>query len=139
MAMYTFREYGTMLSDQVRMDAYLAALRRAVVPGCVVLDLGAGPGIFSLYACRWGARRVYAIEPDESIQLTTELAVANQYADRIMAIRDLSTNITLPEPADVLIADLRGVLPFFGKSIASMIDARERLLSPGGALIPLRD
>jgi protein arginine N-methyltransferase 1 len=137
--MYTLEDYGKMLADRVRMEAYLAALRRAVFPGCVVIDLGAGPGIFSLYACRWGARRVYAIEPDRSIQLARELAAANGFADTIVAIEDDSCNLTLPERADVIISDLRGVLPFFGKSIASLIDARDRLLTNGGVLIPLRD
>lgn len=128
-----------MLADRVRMDAYLEALRRAVFPGCVVIDLGAGPGIFSLYACRWGARRVYAIEPGESIQLARELAAANGFVDNIVAIEDYSSNLTLPERADVIIADLRGVLPFFRRNIASIIDARDRFLSSGGVLIPHRD
>ena len=137
--MYTLQDYGKMLADRVRMDAYLDALRRAVFPGCVVIDLGAGPGIFSLYACRWGARRVYAIEPDQSIQLARELPAANGFADQIVAIMKYSSKLTLPERADVIISDLRGVLPFFGKSIGSIIDARERLLSSGGILIPRRD
>ncbi len=128
-----------MLADRVRMESYLKALRHAVFPGCVVIDLGAGPGIFSLYACRWGARRVYAIEPDSSIQLARELAAANGFGDTIVAIEDYSSNLTLPEPADVIISDLRGVLPLFGRSIASIIDARDRLMSKGGILIPLRD
>jgi type I protein arginine methyltransferase len=137
--MYTLQDYGKMLADRVRMEAYLEALRRAVFPGCVVIDLGAGPGIFSLYACRWGARRVYAIEPGESIQLARELAAANGFVDTIVAIEDYSSNLTLPERADVIISDLRGVLPFFGRSIASIIDARDRLLANDGILIPLRD
>jgi protein arginine N-methyltransferase 1 len=137
--MYTLQDYGKMLADRVRMEAYLEALRRAVFPGCVVIDLGAGPGIFSLYACRWGARRVYAIEPDQSIQLARELAAANGFGDTLVAIEDYSSNLTLPERADVIISDLRGVLPLFGRSIASIIDARDRFLSNGGTLIPLHD
>ncbi len=128
-----------MLADTIRLDAYLEALRRSVAPGCVVLDLGAGPGILSLYACRWGARRVYAVEPGDSVQIARELAAANGYADRVVAIQDVCFNITLPERADVIVADLRGTLPFFCKSIASLMDARDRLLTPGGILIPQRD
>ncbi len=128
-----------MLADRVRLDAYLEALRRAVFPGCTVVDLGAGPGIFSLYACRWGAGRVYAIEPGESIQLARELALANGYSDRLVTIDDYSANLTLPERVDVIIADLRGVLPFFRGSVAAIADARDRFLKPGGVLIPLRD
>ena len=137
--MYSLEGYGKMLADNIRLDAYLEALRRSIVPGCVVLDLGAGPGILSLYACRWGARRVYAVEPDDSIQIARELATANGYGDRIVTIQDVSSNITLPDLADVIVADLRGTLPFFCRSIAAMIDARDRLLTPGGVIIPQRD
>ena len=58
---YSIRDYGTMMADEVRTNAYAEALRRAVRPGDVVLDLGAGTGIFSLLACRFGARRVHAV------------------------------------------------------------------------------
>ena len=51
----------------------------------------------------------------------------------------MSTEITLPEPATIIISDLRGVLPWFEQNISSIIDARERLLAPGGVLIPQRD
>jgi protein arginine N-methyltransferase 1 len=51
----------------------------------------------------------------------------------------LSTEITLPEPANIIISDLRGVLPWFEQHIPSIIDARERLLARGGVLIPQRD
>ena len=137
--MYSLEGYGKMLADTIRLDAYLEALRRSMVPDCVVLDLGAGPGILSLYACRWGARRVYAVESGDSIQIARELATANGYGDRIVTIQDVCSKITLPEFADVIVADLRGTLPFFCKSITSMMDARDRLLKPGGVMIPQRD
>src|SRR6478672_588168 len=137
--MYGLEGYGKMLADTIRLDAYLEALRVSIVPGCVVLDLGAGPGVLSLYACRWGARRVFAVEPGDSIQIARELAAANGYGDRIITIQDVSSNLTLPELADVIVADLRGTLPFFSRSISTMMDARDRLLTPVGVLIPQRD
>jgi len=137
--MYSLQFYGQMLADAPRMDAYTAALRRAVKPDSVVLDLGCGPGVFALLACKFGARRVYAVEPDNVIGVAREAAVANGCADRIEFFESLSTEITLPEPATVIISDLRGVLPWFEQHIPSIIDARERLLATGGVLIPRRD
>jgi protein arginine N-methyltransferase 1 len=137
--MYSVHSYGGMLADALRIDAYVAALRRAVRPGSVVLDLGSGPGMFALLACQLGARRVYAVEPDDVIQLGREAAMANGFADRIEFFQKLSTEITLPEPADVIVSDLRGVLPWFQQHIPSIKDARKRLLAPGGVLIPRRD
>jgi protein arginine N-methyltransferase 1 len=137
--MYSLSGYGSMIADSVRMDAYVEALRKVVRPGSVVLDIGTGVGIFALLACRYGARRVYAIEPDHVIQVAREIAAANGYAARIEFFEGLSTDVTLPEPADVIISDLRGVLPLFQHHIPSIIDARKRLLAAGGTLIPMID
>jgi protein arginine N-methyltransferase 1 len=136
---YGLADHGKLLADRVRMQAYREALRRTVSPGSVVVDVGAGVGIFALLACQLGARHVYAIEVDDVIDLAREIAAANGYGDRITFIQDLSTNVTLPERADVMVSDLRGVLPWWEKHIPAVVDARERLVSPGGRLIPAVD
>lgn len=137
--LYQVAHYGEMMTDPVRMGAYEAALRAACRPGCVVLDIGTGTGIMALLACRFGARRVYAIEPSDVIGLAREIAAASGFADRIVFIQGMSTEVTLEEPANVIVADIRGVLPLMWTSVATMIDARRRLLAPGGAIIPARD
>ncbi|HEY0723304.1 MAG TPA: 50S ribosomal protein L11 methyltransferase [Pyrinomonadaceae bacterium] len=128
-----------MLADRSRMDAYAEALRSAVKPDSVVMDLGCGPGVFALLACKLGARRVYAVEPENIVGLAGEAAAANGFSNRIEFFEKLSTEITLPEPATIIISDLRGVLPWFEQNVSSIIDARKRLLAPGGVLIPRRD
>jgi protein arginine N-methyltransferase 1 len=105
----------------------------------VVLEIGTGPGIFAVLACQLGASRVYAIEADPVIQVAREIAAANGCADRIEFIEDLSTRVTLPIQADVIVSDMRGVLPFLQQHIPSIADARRRFLAPGGALIPRKD
>ena len=139
MSLYNIDDYGRMIADRVRADAYARALCHAVKPTSVVLDIGTGTGIWSLLACQFGARKVYAIEPDEVIQVAREIAFANGYADRIGFIQNLSTQVKLPERVDVMISDMRSILPLFQHHIPSIIDARERFLSKKGTLIPLRD
>jgi len=136
---YSVDFYGTMATDRTRMSAYTQAMAKAITPDSVVLDIGAGAGIMSLIACQLGARRVYAVEPDNVIAIAEQIAAANGLTDRISFIQDLSTNIVLPEQADVIVSDLRGVLPLFGKHINSIADARVRHLAPGGTLIPQQD
>jgi protein arginine N-methyltransferase 1 len=121
------------------MEAYAGALRRAVRPGAVVLDIGTGTGIMACLACAYGAGRVYAVEPAEVIEAARAVARANGLADRIEFIQKPSTAVTLPRPADVIVSDLRGVLPVFQQHVSSIVDARRRLLAAGGALIPRRD
>ncbi len=128
-----------MIADQARMDPYAVALKAVINPDSVVLDIGAATGIHALLACKFGARKVFAVEGSEAIHLARDLARENGFEDRIQFFQDLSTNITLPEPADVIVSDLRGVLPPFDNHIPSIIDARTRHLGPDGRLIPKSD
>ena len=137
--MYSLHFYGEMIANGPRVEPYVEALRQAVKPDSVVLDLGCGQGLFALLACRFGARRVYAIEPDNVINIAREAAAANGFANRIEFFQSFSTEVTLPELATIIISDLRGVLPWFQQHIPTIIDARKRLLAPGGVLIPGRD
>lgn len=136
---YTLQQFGHMIRDSVRIQAYEAALKRAVQPGSVVVDIGAGTGIFALMACHYGARHVYAIETNPLIGLGPAMAAANGFADRITFIRALSNTVDLPEKADVIIGDIRGRLPPFEYMVDVFRDARARLLKPGGHIIPSRD
>lgn len=128
-----------MILDRARMDAYVRALRQSVKPGSVVVDLGCGPGVFALMACELGARRVFAIDPNAVIQVGRDAAREHGFGNRIEFLQELSTKVSLPEQADVIVSDLRGVLPWFGYHIGSIVDARARFLAPGGILIPKRD
>jgi protein arginine N-methyltransferase 1 len=136
---YSLRDYGQMMADDARVKAYAAALEKVLRPGDVVLDLGAGTGIFSLLACKLGARRVYACDPSPVVQLARDLGRANGFADRIVCHEGPSQSLTLSEPADVIVSDLRGLLPFLGRNMAALVDARRRLLKPGGAVLPQSD
>lgn len=136
---YSIEQYGFMVNDEVRAATYYNAMREAIKPGDVVIDIGAGTGVFSLVACQLGARKVYAIETSRLLELGMEMAAANGFSDRIEWIRGFSTSITLPERADVIISDLRGQLPLYTLHIPSLVDARTRLLKPGGILMPHRD
>ena len=125
--------------DAVVIDSFWISILTAVSPDTVVLDIGTSIGIHALLACKFGARKVYAIEPDNTINLARELAELNGFAGHIEFIHDVSTNVTLPERADIIVSDLRGALPLFDQHIPSIIDARQRHLSPNGILIPQKD
>ena len=137
--MYYLGDYAAMMSDPARMRGLTRALEHAVAPGDVVVDLGAGAGIFTLLACRLGAKRVHAIETTDAINVARTVVEANGYADRVEFHQTMSTEVTLPAPADVVFADLTGMLPWHELSIPSIIDARNRFLKPGGILTPARD
>jgi len=136
---YSVESYGAMIRDQARTAPFVEALRRAVQPGSVVLDIGTGTGIFAFLACQFGAARVYAVEPDTAIEVGKLCAKDIPGGERITWIQGLSTEIDLPERVDVVIGDLHGVMPFFKGNVESLADARVRHLKPGGRMIPARD
>jgi type I protein arginine methyltransferase len=137
--MYSLSGYGDMIADRIRIAGYAEALRKVIRPGAVVLDLGTGAGIMAVLACQLGASRVYAIEADEIIQVAREIAAANHCADKIEFFEDISTKVTIPVRADVIVSDLRGILPLFERIIPSIADARQRFLAPEGILVGRKD
>jgi len=137
--MYSLRDFGGMIADAGRFGAYAKAIAAAVRPGDTVAEIGCGPGVFSLLACRAGARRVFAIESEDSIHFARQLAAANGFTDRIEFFQSDSRKTELPERVNVIVSDIRGVLPLYDHVIPSLEDARQRFLGPGGIMIPQRD
>lgn len=136
---YDIASYGEMIDCEPRMSVYAEALKRAITPGCTVIDIGASFGAFSILACKYGAGTVIAIEPDPSVELIMPMAQANGCADRIAVIRGLSTLYQPEAGADVIVSDIRGTMPLYENHIETIVDARERLLKPGGHQLPIGD
>ncbi len=61
---------------------------------------------------------------------------ANGVADRVELRRANSRDVTVEEPAVVIIHEVLGIDPFRENVLPCIEDARERLLAPGGRLIP---
>lgn len=136
---YQLTSYGDMIVNEPRTPNYALALRQAITPGCKVIDIGAGPGLFALLACQYGAGEAVAIEPHDSVRLLHQAAKDNGVDDRVHVVQNLSSAYSSDRRAEVIISDLRGILPLFEGHIPAIIDARNRLLGPGGILIPARD
>src|SRR3984893_10105720 len=137
--MYSLRMFGCMISDSARFDAYGKAIARSVRTGDVVAEIGCGPAVFAALACQVGAKRVYAIETEDIIDVARQIAAANGVTDRIQFFQSDSRKVELPERVDVIISDIRGELPLFEGALASLQDAKKRFLAPNGVMIPQRD
>ncbi len=132
----TLRYHHEMLKDTVRVESYQKAILQVVRKGDVVLDLGCGTGVLSLFACMAGARRVYAVEAEPVIEIAMRVIEDNGYADRIIFLNDWSTYVDLPEKVDVIVTETIGNLGFEEGILDWVADARRRFLKDEGRVIP---
>lgn len=128
--------HGAMLADRERNAALADAIAALVRPGHVVVDVGAGSGLLSMLCVRAGARRVYALERSTMALLAQRLIERNQMSAQIELVQAHSRNWQPPEQADVVLCETLGFAALDEGFRASMVDARERMLRPGGLLLP---
>ncbi|MEZ5229801.1 MAG: methyltransferase domain-containing protein [Acidimicrobiales bacterium] len=130
-------EHEEMLSDRIRVDAYHRGLHRNIDAGDVVLDLGAGTGLLSFMASRAGAKKVYAVEHSDFIDVAREIARHNGFTN-IEFVKANSREFTPPEPIDVVIHEQMGDELFNENMLENLLDLRRRVLRPGGRMLPSR-
>lgn len=131
-----FDYHQSMLVDDVRTSSFLKAILQEVGPGDVVVDIGAGSGVLSMFAIIAGASKVYAIEHGPMADIAREIAKRNGVDDRLDILNDWSTVATLPELADVLVTETIGNIGFEEGILSWAIDARTRLLKPEAKIVP---
>ena len=127
-----------MVGDLVRTEAFRRCLETVLEPGDKVLEIGCGTGILSYLAARAGASKVWAVEASELADTARQMLAASGVGDRVEVIRGVSFGIELPERADLLITETVGHYGFDEGLIQVAADARERLLKPGGTIVPSR-
>lgn len=130
-----------ILADAARNSAFDAALRRSVVPGCRVLDIGAGSGLLALMAARAGAAEVVSCEVNAAMAaVATQIVERNGYADRIRIVakhsRDLEIGADLAGPADIIVSEIVSNNLLGENILGSMEDVVGRLGHPATRVIP---
>ncbi len=130
-----------MMNDGARNEAYFAALRAAVGPTTRVLEIGTGSGLLAMMAASLGAARVTSCEAEPLIAATAEQVIAaNGLAQAIAVVAkrsdQLSVGAELPERADLLVTETFSSELLGENAIASIEDAKRRLLAPGARVIP---
>ncbi len=132
-----------MINDFERNEAYDAALKRAVTPDSLVLEIGTGSGIVAMMAARAGAKQVVTCEVNPILARVAKETVAhNGYGDRVSVVPKLSTQLSvgaggdLPEKADVFVSELINIGMLAPRMLSVLQHARTHLVKPGGAIIP---
>ncbi len=128
--------HGVLVADTLRNERYRQSIFETVKKGDTVVDIGAGSGVLSFFACQAGAKRVYAIERTKIIEIAKAIAEANGLVDQVVFINQDSRKIELPTKADVIISELISKFGV-GQNLVDVIsDAQRRFLKPGGKSLP---
>ena len=140
-----FRSYGgidvhtLMLKDKPRTLAYKKFIEENSdeFKDKVVLDVGAGTGILSLFAARAGAKRVFAVEASEMAKTCQEIVKINKLDNTIVVINELVEKVDLPvSKVDVIVSEWMGFYLLHESMLDSVLFARNKWLSEDGLMVP---
>ncbi|XP_076603603.1 protein arginine N-methyltransferase 2 isoform X1 [Chaetodon auriga] len=140
-----FGSYGTlrlhleMLSDKSRTEAYRQVIlsNRASLRDKVVMDLGCGTGIISLFCAQLAQPSVvYAVEASSMAVYTRQLVKQNGCEESVTVLQGRAEEIELPEQVDVLVSEWMGNCLLFEFMVESVLLARDRWLRDGGVMWP---
>ena len=126
--------YRHLMTDRVRNLFYEKAIKHSCKDK-VVLDLGAGLGLLSLYAARAGAKKIYAVEANPvAIEVLKKLKEAEKL-DNLEIIQSASWDLVLPEQVDVIVHEIFGPFLLDEMCVHALEDVK-KWLKPDGILLP---
>lgn len=127
-----------MLEDYTRTGGYYNAIMKnaADFKGKVVMDVGAGSGILSIFAAQAGAKKVYAVEASNMAHFTKKLVDGNGLSDVIEVLHKRLEDVELEEKVDIIISEPIGVLLVHERMIETYVKARDLFLKKGGLMFP---
>ncbi|CAG2176794.1 unnamed protein product [Oppiella nova] len=107
----------------------------------VVLDIGCGTGILSMFAAKTGAAHVIGIECSGIVNLAEQVIKDNNLSHKITLIKGKVEEIELPADypkVDIIISEWMGYCLFYESMLDTVIYARDKWLNPDGLLFPDR-
>ncbi|KAM9712215.1 protein arginine N-methyltransferase 6 [Menidia menidia] len=127
-----------MISDHVRTNTYRMAILRnsESIRGKVVLDVGAGTGVLSIFCAQAGAHKVYAVEACSIAEQAVEIVKQNNLEGKVEVVRGTVETVDLPEKVDVIVSEWMGYALLHESMLNSVLYARDKWLKPGGVILP---
>ena len=135
-----FGIHEEMLKDQVRTLSYRNAIMQNghLFKDKVVLDVGCGTGILSMFASKAGAKQVIGIDMSNILDQAEKIVRSNGFTeDQIVLIKGKLEDITLPvQTVDIIISEWMGYFLLYESMLDTVLLARDKYLAPGGLLFP---
>ncbi|KAK0088487.1 hypothetical protein PV325_011788 [Microctonus aethiopoides] len=129
-----------MLNDHPRMIAYKNAIKNnaELFKNKIVMDVGAGTGILSVFCAQAGASKVFAVEASNLSKLIEKIVDENNFTDIIKVIHskleDIDCNTV--EKVDIIVSEWMGFYLVHEGMLDTVLLARNKFLKPDGLLFP---
>lgn len=128
-----------MLKDSVRTISYRDAIykNRAQFKDKVVLDVGCGSGILSMFAAKAGAKHVIGVDMSNIIDMARKVVDANGLSDKITLLKGKMEEVVLPfEKVDIIVSEWMGYFLLYEAMLDTVLYARDRYLATDGIILP---
>jgi protein arginine N-methyltransferase 1 len=129
-----------MLKDEVRTLGYKKAImdNKHLFKDKLVLDVGCGTGILSMFAVKAGAKHVYAVDCADIVHQANQIIIDNGLQDKITVIQKKIEELDLPCKVDIILSEWMGYFLLYESMLNTVIWARDHFLAPEGILLPDR-
>jgi len=132
-----------MLKDEVRTRTYEMAIKHNahLFRNKIVLDVGAGTGILSMFASQAGAKHVYAVDCSSIAEQARQIVQKNGFGpDKITVIQGKIEEIELPVlEVDVIVSEWMGYFLLYESMLDTVIYARDKWLVKDGTGVVFPD
>ncbi|KAI0898375.1 protein arginine N-methyltransferase 1 [Annulohypoxylon nitens] len=128
-----------MLKDEVRTKSYMNAIlqNKHLFKDKVVLDVGCGTAILSMFAVKAGAKHVIGVDMSTIIFKAKEIVKVNGMEDKITLIQGKMEEIELPFPkVDIIISEWMGYFLLYESMLDTVLYARDKYLNHDGLIFP---
>ncbi|KAI9835355.1 MAG: type I protein arginine N-methyltransferase Rmt1 [Thelocarpon superellum] len=128
-----------MLKDEVRTKSYQNAIyqNRHLFKDKIVLDVGCGTAILSMFAVRAGARHVIGVDMSTIIDKAREIVAVNGMSDKITLLQGKMEEVELPFPkVDIILSEWMGYFLLYESMLDTVLYARDKYLAPQGLIFP---
>ncbi|KAL8812225.1 MAG: hypothetical protein Q9223_001549 [Gallowayella weberi] len=125
--------------DEVRTKSYRDAIyqNKHLFKDKVVLDVGCGTAILSMFAVKAGAKHVIGVDMSTIIEKAREIVELNGMSNKITLLQGKMEDVKLPFPkVDIILSEWMGYFLLYESMLDTVLHARDQYLASNGLIFP---